>query len=116
MKTFSDFKRKLKENVGKEIIVKNLLFENDKKNYRGNKTVRTVSKVQTNGIYTEFIDPDTKEIFNIWLDFPKASTVTVKENSVEFLTYEVELSNGKKVVSPDPSLPLGVPWLVIEFI
>lgn len=33
MKTFSDFKRKLKENVGKEIIVKNILFENDKKNY-----------------------------------------------------------------------------------
>ena len=116
MKTFFDFKRKLKENVGKEIIVKNLLFENDKKNYRGNKTVRTISKVQTNGLYTEFVDPDTKETRHIWLDFPKASTVNVKENSVEFLTYEVDLSNRKKVVSPDPSLSLGVPWLVIEFV
>lgn len=116
MKTFADFKRKLKENVGKEITVKNLLFENVKKHYRGNKTVRSISKVQTNGLYTDFIDPDTKQTRHIWLDFPKASTVNVKENSVEFLTHEVELSNGEKVVYPEYNLPLGVPWLVIEFV
>lgn len=88
MKNLTEFKKYLKENVGKnkKITVTNHIppFPGDKE-YGGVKTNRTIGKVQTNGFYTEFLDSQDK-LRNVWVEFPKAKNVNVLGNKIEFST------------------------------
>ena len=114
MKNLTEFKKYLKENVGKTITVTNHIppFPGDKE-YRGVKTNRTIGKVQTNGFYTEFLDSQDK-LRNVWVEFPKAKHVNVLGNKIEFLTHEVKNSRGETYIFPDNTMELNVPWLVIQ--
>lgn len=116
MKNLTEFKKYLKENVGKTITVTNHIppFPGDKE-YRGVKTNRTIGKVQTNGFYTEFLDSQDK-LRNVWIEFPKAKHVNVLGNKIEFLTYEYEVGNSRDetYIFPSNDMELNVPWLVFE--
>lgn len=115
MKNLSNFKSYLAENKGKEVKVTNLLPPiRGSKNWKGAETIRKIGKVQTNGLYTDFIDEDGKE-HSIWVEFPKAKYIKVSDNKVEFLAYETELSCGEKTVFPDSALKVNEPWLIFEF-
>lgn len=100
MKNLSNFKTYLAENKGKEVKVTNLIPPiKGSKNWKGAKTIRKIGKVQTNGLYTDFIDEDGKE-HSIWVEFPKAKHIKVSDNKVEFLAYETEFSWGEKNCFP----------------
>ena len=73
MKTFAQLKRDLKEGV-KIRCLYNYYRENFPKEYR------TITKVQTNAITLETITEDG--IKQLWLYFPKSSTLVEYENNI----------------------------------
>ena len=115
MKNLTQFKRFLAENVGREVRVTNLIP--DLPGYIagvGSTSIRTLSKVQTNGFYTDFIDLSGQSRHS-WVEFPKAKDIRVFENRVEFLACEKETSWGDRYRFPDPVFAAGEPWLIFEF-
>lgn len=112
IKNLSNFKSYLSENKGKDIKVTNLI--SGRKNFKGTETIRKIGKVQTNGLYTDFIDENGKG-HSIWVGFPHVKHIKFSDNKVEFLSYEIELSNGEQTIFPDPNLKIGEPWLIFEF-